>query len=184
LKFKIAKNTSIVQYIVNLSARLAQLEGLALGSDDRKSIWLGGLFQPEAYITATRQTVAHENGWSLEQLSLSLTLNQTSDADAFIINGEQDLSSAEGIPADISGLKLEGADWSESGLALNDGRAVALGAPQLTWRKTDTVNGKTKTVNLPVYLNGDRADVLFAVDLVSVLGQDAVAQRGVCLTAA
>jgi dynein heavy chain 1 len=183
LKFKIARNTSLAQFIANLSARLAQLEGLAQGSDDRKSIWLGGLFQPEAYITATRQTVAHRNGWSLEQLSLSVTLNQTSDADAFVIDGEQDPSSADWMIANISGLKLEGADWTGSGLTLNDGRAVSLGASQLTWRKTDTVNGENKTVNLPVYLNGDRADVLFAVDLVSVLRQDAVAQRGVCLTA-
>ena len=86
--------------------------------------------------------------------------------------------------ADITGLKLEGADWSESSLTLNDGRPVALGASQLNWRKTDTVNSDSKTVNLPVYLNGDRADVLFAADLVSLLGQDAVAQRGVCLSAA
>jgi dynein heavy chain 1 len=183
LKFKIAKNTSLAQYIANLSARLAQLEDLAKGTDDRKSVWLGGLFQPEAYVTATRQTVAHKNGWSLEQLSLSVALNQTSDVDAFSIEGESKplvmISTA-----DVIGLKLEGADWSDSGLTLNDGRPVALGASQLTWRKSDTVQSDKQTVNLPVYLNGDRADVLFAVDLVSVLGQDAVAQRGVCLTAA
>jgi len=183
LKFKIAKNTSLAQYIANLSARLAQLEDLAKGADDRKSVWLGGLFQPEAYITATRQTVAHKNGWSLEQLSLSVALNQTSDVDAFSIEGNLK-SSIPNATADVAGLKLEGADWSESGLTLNDGRPVALGASQLSWRKSDTVNSDKQTVNLPVYLNGDRADVLFAVDLVSVLGQDAVAQRGVCLTAA
>ena len=152
-------------------------------TDDRKSVWLGGLFQPEAYITATRQTVAHKNGWSLEQLSLSVALNQTSDVDAFSVEGKLK-SSIPNATADVAGLKLEGADWSESGLTLNDGRPVALGASQLSWRKSDTVNSDKQTVNLPVYLNGDRADVLFAVDLVSVLGQDAVAQRGVCLTAA
>lgn len=184
MKFKIAKNTSLAQFIVNLSARLAQLEALAKGSEDQKNVWLGGLFQPEAYITATRQTVAHKNGWSLEQLSLLVDLNKTDDRDAFVIEGKSDTYEAYETVADMSGLKLEGADWSGSGLSLNDGRAVALGASQLTWRKTDMINERTKTVNLPVYLNGDRADVLFAVDLVSVLGQDAVAQRGVCLTAA
>jgi dynein heavy chain 1 len=183
LKFKIAKNTSLAQYIANLSARLAQLEDLAKGTDDRKSVWLGGLFQPEAYITATRQTVAHKNGWSLEQLSLSVALNQTSDVDAFSIEGESK-PSITNVMADVIGLKLEGTDWSESGLTLNDGRPIALGTSQLSWRKSDTVSSDKETVNLPVYLNGDRADVLFAVDLVSVLGQDEVAQRGVCLTAA
>jgi dynein heavy chain 1 len=103
--------------------------------------------------------------------------------DAFSIEGKFK-SSVRDIIANVTGLKLEGADWSDTGLTLNDGRPVALGASQLSWRKSDTVSSDKKTVNLPVYLNGDRADVLFAVDLVSVLGQDAVAQRGVCLTAA
>jgi dynein heavy chain 1 len=103
--------------------------------------------------------------------------------DAFSIEGTFKSSITNTI-ANLIGLKLEGADWSDSGLALNDGRPVALGASQLSWRKSDTVNSGKKTVNLPVYLNADRADVLFAVDLSSTLGQDAVAQRGVCLTAA
>lgn len=33
-------------------------------------MWLGGLFVPEAYITATRQFVAQANSYSLEELSL------------------------------------------------------------------------------------------------------------------
>lgn len=183
MNFKIPKNTSLAQYIINLSARLAQLEELAKGTDKRQGVWLGGLFQPEAYITATRQTVAHKNGWSLEQLSLSLALKQSSDADDFSIEGKHPYSCSD-IKADMTGLKLEGADWSDSGLMLNDGRPVALGVSQLSWTKTETISDNKSTVNLPVYLNGDRADVLFAVDLTSALGQDAVAQRGVCLTAA
>lgn len=35
-------------------------------------IWLGGLFTPEAYITATRQYVAQANNWSLEELYLDV----------------------------------------------------------------------------------------------------------------
>lgn len=34
------------------------------------TVWLGGLFIPEAYITATRQYVAQANSWSLEELYL------------------------------------------------------------------------------------------------------------------
>ncbi len=36
-------------------------------------IWLGGLFTPEAYITATRQYVAQANSWSLEELYLDVS---------------------------------------------------------------------------------------------------------------
>lgn len=84
---------------------------------------------------------------------------------------------------DIPGLKLEGASWTASGLALNDGRPVALGESQLSWQRIDACKLATKSVNLPVYLNGDRLDVLFAIDLPSDISQSTVAQRGVCLTA-
>jgi len=35
-------------------------------------VWLGGLFAPEAYITATRQCVAQANLWPLEELYLEV----------------------------------------------------------------------------------------------------------------
>jgi hypothetical protein len=38
-------------------------------------VWLGGLFTPEAYITATRQHVAQANSWSLEELHLHITVH-------------------------------------------------------------------------------------------------------------
>ena len=37
------------------------------------NVWLGGLFIPEAYITATRQFVAQANNWSLEELYLDVS---------------------------------------------------------------------------------------------------------------
>ena len=36
-------------------------------------IWLGGLFTPEAYITAMRQHVARAKKWSLEELCLNVS---------------------------------------------------------------------------------------------------------------
>ena len=88
------------------------------------------------------------------------------------------------IVADLSGLKLEGSSWSSSGLTLNEGGSVNLGPSQLTWERIDACKLASKSVNIPVYLNGDRLDVLFAVDLASDISQATVAQRGVCLTAA
>ena len=37
-------------------------------------MWLGGLFAPEAYITATRQCVAQANLWPLEELYLEVKI--------------------------------------------------------------------------------------------------------------
>lgn len=44
-----------------------------LGVLQNLNVWLGGLFIPEAYITATRQYVAQANGWSLEELYLDVS---------------------------------------------------------------------------------------------------------------
>jgi len=54
------------------------------------TVWLGGLFNPEAYFTATRQCVAQANGWSIEELVLDV-----------IAGGNQ-------VNFVISGLKLQG----------------------------------------------------------------------------
>lgn len=56
-------------------------------------MWLGGLLNPEAYITATRQCVAQANSWSLEELQLEVTITDSSDksnipGDCFAIVGE------------------------------------------------------------------------------------------------
>lgn len=55
-------------------------------------VCLGGLFVPEAYITATRQYVAQANSWSLEELCLEVNVttsqNTTLDAFSFGVTGE------------------------------------------------------------------------------------------------
>ena len=38
-------------------------------------VWIGGLFIPEAYITASRQYVAQANSWSLEELHLDVSVH-------------------------------------------------------------------------------------------------------------
>lgn len=55
-------------------------------------MWLGGLFNPEAYITATRQCVAQANSWSLEELMLEVSIadaeGQITAAGGFSIKGK------------------------------------------------------------------------------------------------
>lgn len=80
---------------------------------------------------------------------------------------------------------MQGAKWNNGRLQLNDGQSETLKTCQLVWRKSDAAYGsKGKRVNLPVYLNPDRADVLFSVDLeVGEFDQSEAAQRGLCLVA-
>jgi dynein heavy chain 1 len=79
---------SVSQWIPNLSLRLSQLEKISqLSSFSGVEVWLGGLFFPEAYVTATRQAVAHRNSWSLETLHLRVNLEQSGDLAGFIVEG-------------------------------------------------------------------------------------------------
>jgi dynein heavy chain 1, cytosolic len=79
---------SVSEWIPDLARRLAQLDSLAeIDNLANVEVWLGGLFFPEAYITATRQAVAHRKQWSLETLDLRLDIERVNDPNAFIIDG-------------------------------------------------------------------------------------------------
>ena len=82
------------------------------------------------------------------------------------------------------GLILEGASWASNRLVLNEGDSVRLNPSQLRWVQADDSINTLGMVNLPVYLNSDRSDVLFTVNLPfdSTAGS-LVATRAVCLSA-
>lgn len=88
-RYKIQRGMAVSQWIPNLAKRLEQLQRISqLDSFDGVEVWLGGLFFPEAYVTATRQAVAHRNEWSLETLHLRVDIEQTGDHEGFIIQGK------------------------------------------------------------------------------------------------
>lgn len=49
-------------------------------------VWLGGLLNPEAYITATRQCIAQANNWSLEELVLDVTITDSNNVDKALLD--------------------------------------------------------------------------------------------------
>ncbi|KAI8497688.1 G-protein coupled receptor [Branchiostoma belcheri] len=51
------------------------------GTFMNQQIWLGGLFVPEAFITATRQYVSQANSWSLEELAMEVHISDGSGKD-------------------------------------------------------------------------------------------------------
>jgi len=187
----------VAQWIPDFATRLTQLEKLAqLGSFVGVEVWLGGLFFPEAYVTATRQAVAQRNGWSLETLYLYLDIDQPDDTSAFVVEGTSSLmrfwETDFSLPFEI-GLTIEGATYSGGKLCLNSGESVRIGRAQVRWvqkvgTEKDVPNGDivqtSPSSSLPVYLNSERNDVLFTVDLPFEQGvEHLVAIRAVCLTA-
>ncbi|KAL3100094.1 hypothetical protein niasHS_000705 [Heterodera schachtii] len=69
LQFSVPKDVTLLEWMRDFVQRMEQLKRLSLSENLRnEEVWLGGLFFPEAYITATSQLIAQTNGWSLEQM--------------------------------------------------------------------------------------------------------------------
>lgn len=75
------------------------------------TIWLGGLFNPSAFLTAVQQTAARRNGWALDQTTIVTEVTKKA------------VEHLEDIPKDgayIRGLWLEGARWDARAGHLED----------------------------------------------------------------
>lgn len=85
----------------------------------------------------------------------------------------------------VPGLVLDGASWNDGTLSLNSGESVRIPKSQVRWVHTEFEDIPNPSLaNLPVYLNSERSDVLFTVDLPFETGVETlVSMRAVCLTA-
>ena len=180
-EYKIPDGLAVNQWIVDLVQRLQQFDyisGLALHGKDLRSarVWLGGLFVPEAFITATRQAVAQANGWSLEKLQLELDVRKDKD----------DVPQLDKRSFLITNLRIDGASCLASTLELVDLPFTVQPLTVLRWSNAD-VDKKTEQqrgrVQLPVYLNATRANLVFMVSLNAPANvtEDVFYKRGVAL---
>jgi len=164
-RYTTSKDLTVIQWIVDLAERLKQLQNVARstnagGAKELKSIkvWLGGLFIPEAYITATRQFVSQANQWSLEELALEVT----------VANRNSGELKADDCSFIITGLKLQGADCNNNKLSLTNTITTGLPETSLRWKKIDPMDPPKlgeHDVTLPVYLNQTRVELLSTVDM-------------------
>jgi len=134
------------------------------------AVWLGGLANPEAYVTATRQSVAQANGWSLEELRLKVTITD-------------DESKPPSGGFNIRGLKLQGGESRDNVLHLSSAILSDLPLTTLWWVRGEEEAGEV--VTLPVYLDATRTVMLFTVQLTAAQGLTAHSfyERGVALLA-
>ncbi|KAJ3090057.1 hypothetical protein HK102_004799, partial [Quaeritorhiza haematococci] len=177
VRYKIPKGLSANQWVADFHQRLTQIEALSkLQKFDDHHFWIGGLFIPEAFITASRQAVAQKKGWSLEELKLEVDIGKDGDENGFC----------------LSGLKLEGAEWGSKGLVLSSTTSAKLSIVQIRWVKSPMKAASTMSLNepqlfpLPVYLNRDRSELLFTAQLpmTSAVESQKIVQRGVAVVAA
>ncbi|XP_049810824.1 dynein heavy chain, cytoplasmic isoform X3 [Schistocerca nitens] len=181
-RYTVPRGCTVMQWITDFAQRVKQLQQVSAlvsqgGAQGLKSfhVWLGGLLNPEAYITATRQCIAQANSWSLEELMLDVT----------ITDGDASKSSSDDCSFGVIGLKLQGANCRNNQLHLTSTIMMDLPVTLLRWIRngsTAEVHARSK-LSLPVYLNSTRTELLFTVDLNIAPGQDhhSFYERGVAV---
>eukprot|EP01091_Cochliopodium_minus_P010435 TRINITY_DN2760_c1_g1_i1.p1 TRINITY_DN2760_c1_g1~~TRINITY_DN2760_c1_g1_i1.p1 ORF type:complete len:4604 (+),score=1553.39 TRINITY_DN2760_c1_g1_i1:76-13887(+) len=157
--YNIPSSTALNIWFIDVVKRIEQLNRISkLTNYDDCEIWLGGLFNPDAFITATRQSAAQSNGWSLENLELHVE----------ILDQDQpkvDTNSASFI---VRGFSLQGASWEyqTKHLSFSNDTEVKLKPCLLSWKNTENLTEEnSELVDLPVYLNDTRNQLLFSLKL-------------------
>eukprot|EP00831_Metopus_contortus_P050084 TRINITY_DN41_c0_g1_i10.p1 TRINITY_DN41_c0_g1~~TRINITY_DN41_c0_g1_i10.p1 ORF type:complete len:417 (-),score=90.89 TRINITY_DN41_c0_g1_i10:9-1259(-) len=158
-KWKVYNIMSITatEWMIDFNQRLQQFKQLSEQSDfGRSGIWLGGLLIPEAYLTATRQSVSQEYKWSLEELELYMYIGKTEpeNEQCFIIKN----------------LSIEGAQWNkdERKIMVGDNLSYSLPVVMFKWvHKSQIPKSGSSMLQVPVYLNSSRSKLLFSVKLES-----------------
>ncbi|KAG2533277.1 hypothetical protein JM18_000527 [Phytophthora kernoviae] len=126
---------SLAPWLANLQQRIAQLqEWISSAPDLPLVLWLPGLFNPQAFLTAVLQTAARKHGVELDSLRITadVTKRTVDTVDAPARDGQF-----------VHGLYLEGARWDLGNSVLEGSipREMYVTMPVLTCRAiVNTVN--------------------------------------------
>ncbi|EDQ85850.1 uncharacterized protein MONBRDRAFT_11532 [Monosiga brevicollis MX1] len=179
-KYKVPKDLAVSAWVVDFAERVAQLESIAgvanTGGDLQSlTVWIGGLFVPEAFITATRQAVAQAHGWALEKLNLSLDVRE----------GLEDKPARSDQNFLLTNMRLDGARARGERLELVREPFTILPLTVLRWeyQEGEDEGSQSSGVRLPVYLNGTRAELIFTCDMQPPegVGASTIYARGIAL---
>ena len=102
-------------------------------------------------MTATRQFVAQNHQWSLDELELTASISsegvQVSE-DSFL----------------VTGMSVEGAEWHHGSQLTHSNKInVALKPVLFTWCKVEKKQIGQSEIMLPVYLNKTRKNIIFSI---------------------
>ncbi|KAL3074128.1 hypothetical protein niasHT_033336 [Heterodera trifolii] len=142
LQFSVPKDVTVLEWMRDFVQRMEQLKRWSLSENLRnEEVWLGGLFFPEAYITATHLLIARTNGWSPVQMYMHVTKTEEEQlkSTAFTLT---DLR-AIGILCEADEIKLT--------------NEVHVGVPRLQFTWTLERHSPASVV-VPVYLYSDRTN--------------------------
>lgn len=177
-RYKVNPAMSLTQWVSNFTSRIQQLSRIAQSNNFVESIYLGLLFFPDGFLTATRQFVSHKTKISLEELKLSLHLDyEDSLATEIQENGFQ-----------LEGLVIQGGCLRSSKLEVNEGSDFTPSRIILRWTKGEVKSEadepelpRRKLVELPIYLDSSRTHLLFSARLPSDQDPGLLSRRGICI---
>jgi dynein heavy chain 1 len=160
-------------WVTDFVKRVEMMSKLGVTPADKYSdldIWLGGMKNPEAFVAATRQSVAQAHKWSLEDLEMRVTVaDSAARTDSFT----------------FTGLELHGASWANKSLAIdNTDLSFRVPPTRFTWVHKTKATKEGEVVRTPVYMDHTREKYLFATNLACPkdIPISVWSQRGVALT--
>ena len=161
----------VEQWIADLALRLRRLGDLSSMLGSHKSymslrVCLGSLFQPGAFLTATRQWSARTQSLALERLNLVVSIEHEAHPDSVPSSSDQ-LETSHFV---VEGSLLHGAKWHSEAQSLCYGGSEAFPLPPLTfrWLEIQEDEESADMVQVPVYLNTERNAMLCTVRLAGV----------------
>ncbi|XP_077967769.1 dynein beta chain, ciliary-like [Styela clava] len=108
-------------WYADLLLRIKELENWTADFQLPAAFWLGGLFNPQSFLTAIMQSMARKNEWPLDKMCLQCDVTKKQ---------KEDFSSSPREGAYIHGMYMEGARWDTQTGLIADARLKEL-TPQM-----------------------------------------------------
>jgi len=99
-------------WYADLLNRIRELETWTTDFQLPAAVWLGGLFNPQSFLTAIMQAMARKNEWPLDKMCLQCDVTKKT---------KEDFSSSPREGAYIHSLYMEGARWDPQASVISEG---------------------------------------------------------------
>jgi len=99
-------------WYADLLLRIKELENWTADFQLPAAVWLGGLFNPQSFLTAIMQSMARKNQWPLDKMCLQCDVTK---------KNKEDFSSSPREGAYIHSLFMEGARWDPQTALIAEG---------------------------------------------------------------
>ena len=143
-------NLGLAAWFADLLLRIKDLEAWTGDFNLPNTVWLGGLFNPQSFLTAVMQQMSRKNEWPLDKMVLQCDVTK---------KNKEDFSTPPREGAYISGLFMEGARWDTQTGTVAEAKLKELTPtmPVVLIKAIPSDRRETKNVyRCPVYKTKDR----------------------------